>query len=60
MKQRNLIIQNLSGRKLIFIIGGYGAKKFMLLEEGQKYILKAEQAKGSKEDIVIKVLSVRE
>ena len=56
MEQRNLILQNLTDKKLLFVVRGYGVKKFIFVEKGEKYIVKAEQAKGNNEDIVIKVM----
>jgi len=56
MEQRNLVLQNLTDKKLLFVVRGCGVKKFIFVEKGQKYILKAEQAKGFTEDIVIKVI----
>ena len=56
MEQRNLILQNLTDKKLLFVVQGYGVKKFIFVEKGQKYIVKAEQAEGTSEDIVIKVM----
>jgi len=56
MEQRNLILQNLTDKKLLIVVRGYGVKKFIIVEKGQKYIVKAEQAKGNNEDIVIKVM----
>jgi len=56
MEARDLVLQNLTDKKLLFVVRGYGVKKFIFVEKGQKYIVKAEQAKGSNEDIVIKVM----
>ena len=56
MEQRNLILQNLTDKKLLFVVLGYGVKKFIFVEKGQKYIVKAKQAKNSRDDIVIKVM----
>ena len=56
MEERNLILQNLTDKKLLFVVRGYGVKKFIFVEKGQKYIVKAKQANNSNEDIVIKVM----
>jgi len=56
MEERNLILQNLTDKKLLFVVRRYGVKKFIFVEKGQKYIVKAEQADDSNEDIVIKVM----
>jgi len=56
MEARDLVLQNLTDKKLLFVVRGYGVKKFIFVEKGQKYIVKAEQAKSNSEDIVIKVM----
>ena len=56
MEGRDLVLQNLTDKKLLFVVRGYGVKKFIFVEKGQKYIVKAEQADDSNEDIVIKVM----
>jgi len=56
MEGRDLVLQNLTDKKLLFVVRGYGVKKFIFVEKGQKYIVKAEQADNSNEDIVIKVM----
>jgi len=56
MEAKDLVLQNLTDKKLLFVVRGYGVKKFIFVEKGQKYIVKAEQAKSNSEDIVIKVM----
>ena len=56
MGARDLVLQNLTDKKLLFVVRGYGVKKFIFVEKGQKHIVKAEQAKSNSEDIVIKVM----
>jgi len=60
MEERKLILQNLTDKKLLFVVRGYGIKKFIFVEKGQKYIVKAEQARNSRDDIVIKVMRVED
>jgi len=56
MEERKLVLQNLTDKKLLFVVLGCGVKKFIFVEKGQKYIVKAKQAKSNNEDIVVKVM----
>mgnify|MGYP000669201930 CR=1 FL=1 len=56
MEERKLMLQNLTDKKLLFVVLGCGVKKFIFVEKGQKYIVKAKQAKSNNEDIVVKVM----